>query len=843
MLKTSLKSVLAHKLRLGLSFVAIVLSVAFIAGSLIFTDTLGKGFRDLFSQISPDITVAKETNFSSFDGPSDTAVVPQSVVDLLVTVEGVDVVEPQVNVVGVQIVGADGEVVGRAGPPALGGDYSDTEGISPLRITEGREPSGPGEVAIDEGSVEGGDLVVGQPVRILMPNGEPIEPTLVGVVRYGESGNLGGATLTTWDRATAQDLLLPEDTWSLVAVRAAEGISDEELESRITEVIPEGFDVRTSAEQTEESAGDLEDALSFINIFLLVFAGVAVFVGSFIILNTFSMLVAQRMRELALLRAVGASRGQVTRSVLVEAVVVGFAGATTGILLGIGLAMLLRTLFGALGIEFGETPFVFAARTFLWSYAVGVVVTVLAAYLPARRASKVPPVAAMRDDVTMAPKGLRARGTVGAVLTLLGMGLLVAGLSAEGSTAAAYVGSAAVVVIVGVAVLSPVLSRPVVGFLSILYPRLFGTVGRLSRDNARRSPRRTAATASALMIGLALVGSMGTLAASTNASIDKLIDDALGADFVVSNSLGSGFSTSVAASLRGTGGVETVNVQRFTQARVDGEDTFISATEPDTLDAAVSLTYVSGSSADLRGQSLLVDEPTAAANGWAVGDRVSLQLSAGETEVTIGGIYEVNQAVGPYLTSLDAWDAAGGPDRDNMLFVDAAAGTDVTALESRLDEQLAPYPNVDVKDQTEFKEEQRGFVDQILTIIYALLALSILIAVLGIINTLVLSVIERTREIGLLRAVGLTRGQLWRMVTLEAVVISVFGALLGLVVGVGFGAALQRALAEQGISELSIPIGLLVTFVLAAAAVGVVAALWPAWRATRIDVLRAITTD
>jgi putative ABC transport system permease protein len=843
MLKTALRNVLSHKLRLGLSFVAVVLSVAFVAGSLIFTDTLGKSFRDLFTQISPDVTVSKATNFSNSFDAGATAVVPQSVVDTIKGIDGADVVEPQVNVQGVQIVGSNGKVIGTAGPPALGGDFSDTEGISPLKLVEGHAPQGPDQVVIDQSSVEKGKLQVGQPVKIVMPSGPPVEPTLVGVVRYGETGNLAGATFTGWEAASAQQLLLHDDTWSAVAVRADDGVSDATLKKRIADALPAGYDVRTSAEQAEEAASDIEQGLSFLNVFLLVFAGVAVFVGSFIILNTFSMLVAQRTRELALLRAVGASRAQVTRSVLVEALIVGFVGATAGIGVGIGLASLLKALFGAFGLELGSTPFVFAPRTFLWSYAVGLIVTSVAAYFPARKAAKVPPVAAMRDDVTMQPRGLRLRATVGALITGVGIVALVAGLLAGGSTAASLVGVAAVLVLIGVAVLSPVLSRPIVGGLSVLYPKLFGTVGRLSRDNARRNPRRTAATASALMIGLALVGSMGTLAASTKASIDKLVDSALGADFVVSNPAQIGFSTAVTDDVRSVDGVQAVNVQRFGQAKLDGKSIFISATDPGTLSTAVAIDFVAGSAKGLEGNGLLVDESTAKSNGWQVGDTARLQMATGETEVTVGGIYKVNPAQGAYLTSLHAWEAAGGPKSDNMLFIDTAPGTDLSTMETRLDKALADFPNVSVADRAEFKDQQRSGIDQVLAIIYALLGLSIIIAVLGIINTLVLSVIERTREIGLLRAVGMVRSQLWRMVTLEAVVISVFGALLGLVVGVGFGTALQQSLVGQGVEVLSIPFGLLIGFLVASGVVGVLAALWPTWRATRIDVLRAITTD
>lgn len=845
MLRASLKSLLAHKLRLVLSGLAVALGVAFVAGSLIFTDTLGKSFRDLFADISADVTVTAETNFANPFDAGAAATVPQSVVERLGAVEGVEVVEPQVSVDGVRAVGADGEMIGTAGPPGLGIDFSTTEGISPLRIVDGREPAGVGEVVIDSGAAEAGELIVGQPLTIVMPSGPPVEVTLVGIADLGEgAGSLGGATLVAWERSAAQELLLSPGQWSAVALRVADGRTDAAVRDRVLDVLPEGYRALTQAEQAEDSASEIEQGLSFINTFLLVFAGVALFVGSFLILNTFSMLVAQRTRELALLRAVGASRRQVTRSVLIEALVLGVVGSTVGLALGAGLALLLEVAFSAFGLDLGDQPLVFGLATVAWAYAVGVGVTVVAAYVPARRASRVPPVAAMREDTTMAPKGLRTRGWFGAAVTLAGAGLLGAGLAGVGGgTAVALVGAGVLAVLVGVTVLSPVLARPVIGTLAATYPRLFGTVGRLGRDNAIRNPRRTATTASALMIGLALVGAMGTLAASTNASIDELIDDTVGADFVVSDAIGSGFSPEVTSTAAAVDGVAAVNAQRFGIVRVEGQDSFVVATDAATLDGALALDYVEGSVDALDGSTVLLDTAAAEAAGVSVGDPVELVFPAGEAALTVGAVFEPNQALAPYVVSLQTWQDVSGSTRDNFVYLSLADAADPAAVGADLEAALADYPNVELRDQTEFKESQRSQVDQFLFLIYALLALSIGIAVLGIVNTLALSVIERTREIGLLRAVGLMRRQLRQMIMLEAVVISVFGALLGLGIGVGFGVALQRALADDGIAVLAVPVTSLLVFLGLSAVVGVLAALWPARRAARIDVLRAVTTE
>ena len=468
------------------------------------------------------------------------------------------------------------------------------------------------------------------------------------------------------------------------------------------------------------------------------------------------MLVAQRSRELALMRAVGASRRQVTRSVLVEALAVGLVGAVVGLGVGVLLARGLEALFGLLGLELGDSPLVVTGRTVAVSLLVGVLVTLAAAYVPARRAARVPPVAAMRDDVAMAPKGLRLRGTLGVLLTLAGAGVLAAGLLASGAAAASAVGVGVLLVLIGVTVLAPVLTRPVVGALGAAYPALFGAVGRLGRTNAQRNPRRTAATASELMIGLALIGAMGTLAASVNSSIDRLVDRSLGADFVVSTAVGLPFSSDLAERLRTVRDVEAVVQQRFATARATGDagggeqELFGSAVDPATLESAISVQYASGSTAGLAGRSLVVDENIANDLGWEVGEEVPVTLPAGEQRLRIGALYEPNSVLGQFAISLPTYEAAAGGRQDSYVYVVGREGADPAALKAALNAQLADYPNVTLKDQTEFKEEQRGQVGTLTNLIYGLLALSVLIAVLGIVNTLALSIIERKREIGLL---------------------------------------------------------------------------------------------
>jgi putative ABC transport system permease protein len=845
-LKASLKSLLAHKLRLALSTVAIVLGVAFVAGSLIFTDTLSRSFDSLFQETASDITVTQK---SSFEGSDDFATggkgVPGTLIAKVRQVEGIEAVEGQLFVDGVQIIGKNGKVVGTAGPPSAGIDWSDTPGVSAARLAEGRAPKGENEVVIDSATAEKAGFAVGDSTRVLTPR-KPVQVTITGIFKFGESGNTGGSVLVAFDRAAGEKLLGTPGYYASLGARVADGVSQDEVRDRVAAALGTDYQVKTKQEQADSNARDVEQGLQFINIFLLVFAGVALFVGSFIILNTFSMLVAQRTRELALLRAVGASRRQVTRSVLVEAFVMGIVGSTLGLAAGFGLALGLKAAFGAMGIELAAEGLVFSTRAVVWSYIVGIVVTTVAAYFPARRAAKVPPVAAMRDDVAMPTRSLHRRTLVGAVLTALGAAGLAVGLGpASGSTAAYLVGLSAMVVLIGVAVLSPVLSVPVVKGLGAALPRMFGTVGRLSRGNALRNPRRTAATASALMIGLALVGMFSVVASSTTASVERTVDESLGSEFVLNSpSTFAGFSPEIAAKLRQTAGVESVTQQRFGQAQLDGKSAFLSAIDPAGLDRALKVQFTAGSAAGLSGSGLLVAENVAGNRGWAVGDRVPLLFRDGtKADLTVAGVYKANQAVGETVVSLDTLAKGGGPQRDQFLYVSAAVGADTATVKKNLETAVSDYPNVVLQDQSGFKENQRKQVNQLLYFIYGLLALSIIIAVLGIVNTLALSVIERTHEIGLLRAVGMSRRQLRRMVRLESVVISVFGAVLGLLIGVGFGVALQPTLADQGIGVLSVPGASLAGFVVVAAIIGVLAAVWPARRAARLDVLRAITTE
>ncbi len=845
MWRMTVRSLLSHKLRMAMSALAIVLGVAFVAGTLVFTDTLSRTFGDLFANTSADVNVSPKAAFdvglTGTGGTAGSATVPQSVVDSIRTLPGAAAVSGVVQAQGVYVLGRDGKVLNTGGSPGIGISWGTEPTLNPAHLTGGRAPVVEGEVALDTATVDKTGYRLGDTVALLTP-GPRVSARLVGVFRFGTSGGLAGASLAAFDTATAQRLLTPSGGYTAVSVGAAKGVSDPALQQRVRGAIGGGFDVKTRQEQADSSAAALEGQLSFFSIFLLVFAGVALFVGSFIILNTFSMLVAQRSKELALLRALGASRGQVTRSVLAEALVLGLVGSTVGLGAGFGIAAGLRALFGRFGLTL-DGSLVFSARTVLWSYGVGVLVTLVAAYLPARKAARTPPVAAMRADASAPERSLRRRTLAGAFLCALGAAALVVSITTEGNTAASWVGLGAVALLVGTITVSPALAVPFLRTAGAVLPAVWGRTGHLARENALRNPRRTAATASALMIGLALVSAFSILGASTNASVDKLIGQGLRADFVVSTAVGQPFTPEVAARVAAVDGVATVMQHRFGQVQVDGGSTFLTAVDPAALDRTVTLDYVKGSTAALRGDGLLVDEATAKAHGWSIGSPVQALLpNATRLDLVVGGIYRANQVIGTLVVPIDTYTAAGGSPLDQYVYVDLTPGVDARVVRTALEGALAAYPVVKLKDQSQFREELKAQVSQLLLLIDALLALSVLIAVLGIVNTLALAVIERTREIGLLRAVGMARPQLRRMVRLESVAISLYGAALGLVLGVVLGLSLTSALSGQGIEVLSVPVWRLALFLVIAAGIGVLAALWPARRAARLQILAAIAT-
>ncbi|MFA1547191.1 ABC transporter permease [Actinomadura chokoriensis] len=829
--RVTLRNLAAHKIRLVLTAVAVILGVAFVAGTLIFTDSMNKQFDELFSRVGKNVAVdvrAEKVVGGDDDGMAARPV-PASVLKALQGVEGVR--DPKGNVNGyAAVVGKDGKVVGTAqnGPPQIGANW--TAGGS-YDLASGRAPQGPGEVVIDAKTAEKGELAVGDVAQVLTA-GPPARMTVVGLV---DTGNLMGATLTAFDTPTAQKLMLKPGYFSDIQMGSA-GPSEQELRDRVAKVLPQGVEAVTGEKLREESKSDVAQMMNFFRTFLLVFALISIFVGAFIIFNTFSMLVAQRTRELALLRAIGAARGQVTRAVIGEAVAVGAVGSTLGLAAGAGLASLLQTQMG----DAGQGGLTFTATPVIWSYTVGIVVTVVSAYFPARRAAKTPPVAAMRDDVALPQRSLRIRVALGSLVTLAGAGLIAAGLAGTGDNPAIPVGAGAFGVFVGVAMLGPVISVPVMKVLGAPFARLLGSPGRLARQNALRNPRRTAATAAALMIGLALITTVNVLGATMRASVDERVDSQFGADYLVQSQGAGGVNAEAQQKIKDTPGVVAVSPTYDAKAQIEGKDAFYVAGDLPALAKAARLKLVSGSAAG-GPASIMVDEGTAKNRGWKVGTPVPVRFADGGVErLTLSGVYAKSNLVGPRLISAQAHLRHAVRPTVGIMVVDTVAAN--AATKAALDSAVKAYPNLEVADQATLKDDARKQVDGFVTFLTILLVMSVIIAAVGVVNTLALSVIERTREIGLLRAIGLSRRQLRRMIRLESIMIALFGAVLGMGIGVAFGAALQNALADQGLGVLSVPYGTLLVYLVVAAVIGVLAALWPAWRAGRMDVLKAIST-
>jgi putative ABC transport system permease protein len=847
MLRATLKSLLARKLRLILSGLAVVLGVMFVAGAFVVTDTLNRSFDSLFasaySTTDVDVAAKPKVEVSEFEGEEVAAPLAASVVKQVSGVPGVKSAVGQVNADGARVIGSDGKVLTSMGPPRLGTNWTGTDSL--LQLREGRGPTAASEIAVNAAVAKAAGIKIGDRVGVLT-----LEPkkefTLVGI--WGYSGNrdsIGGAQEVAFTEPVAQKLMLGETgVYSSVRVQAADGVTPEALRDRIAGVVGPGYETRTGEQLADESAAGIQEGLGFFSNILLGFAGVALFVGIFLILNTFSIIVAQRTRELALMRAIGASRRQVIGSVLVEAVVIGLVAAVLGLAAGVGVGFGLAYLFsefGGGGLQLAPIGVPLAA--IISSFVVGVLVTVVAAVLPALRASRIAPVAAMQDVATP-DRPLTRISIAGGVVTALGATALGIGLFGDSGDATLWTILGGVLVsFIGIALLTPLISRPVVSVLGRLFS--WSLPGRLGRLNSGRNPRRTAITAAALMVGIALVTGVTVVMDSAKSSLKAEAASVLKAEVIISgDDNGPRPATYDPAVLREAAALPGVRAAAGLwddQVLINGKKEWVNATDDV---AALSQAFGDGSTVTtLRDDQILVDVPTAKDHGWQVGTRLTIQASRGEPhDYTLAATFAKDTLPGTILLP-GAATKDFGITQPVIGFVRLDDGVALGQALPQIKALLADSPEVSAQDAQAFVNEQAATFDVIITMIQILLALAILIAVLGVINTLALSVLERTRELGLLRAVGLGRAQTMRMVTVEAVVISVFGALLGVVVGAGLGTAVTRALKSDGITELVLPWGRMGTYLLLAAVVGVIAAVLPAIRAARLNVLGAIAHD
>ncbi|MEU4191549.1 FtsX-like permease family protein [Kribbella sp. NPDC026611] len=839
MLKLGLRSVLAHRLRFVLCTVAVMLGVAFAGGAMVFTDTLSTALKKNFAVSTADVTVTPATPIDSDSNLP--ATFQADVVDRVRAVPGVAGAYPQLLVSGVQILALDGNPITTYGLTTFGLSWPGDTRTAPFKLLDGTAPFGTGQIALDESTASREGYDVGDQLRVITPT-RAVTATLTGITTPALAGVAAGQPMVSFDRATAQLLLLGKPGWTSITVTVAPGSDAATVSAAISKALGDGVKVRTAAQVTTDGEHDLDRTFGGLSTLLLAFAGLALFVGTFLIVNTFAMVVAQRSRELAMLRAIGASRGQVTGTVLAEGFVIGMLGSTLGLLIGIGVAVGIRFAYERLDLRIPTATLQVTPATIIACYIIGIGVTLAAAFPAARRAGKLPPIAAMRDDVPTPERRLLTRVAIGGFLLLMSLILLAIGLKAGALPGALLVGVGGAMTILSVVMISPLISRYVVRLLMRPFGRKAPVT--LGRRNAERNPRRTSATASALMISVALISGLLVIAASAKASINHSIADALGtSELVITSSGPPSFSPEVADRTAKVAGVQSVHRVRQQTGKVGSATVKVRGVSDGTLDGPIAAKFDSGSVAALGAGQAVVPRNLAKMLNLTVGKTFELATASGKHKLTVGAILAPNRQLNAVVLSLPAYAAVGGSPTDSVLYVEVAKGTQVEQVRAAVRAQLKDYPTIAIADQQAYAAQAREPVNGMLAGFGFLLALAILIALLGIVNTLALGVVERTREIGLLRAIGMDRPQLSRMLRVESIAISLLGALLGLVIGVAFAASIQSTLVDNGLSVRAIPVLQLAVAVLVAGLFGVLAAVWPSRRAARLDVLRAIASE
>jgi putative ABC transport system permease protein len=836
MRRVSMRNLAAHRVRLLLTVVSVLLGTAFVAGSFVFTDTLQGSFDKIFNTADKGLDARVQPKHDYDPG------VATNVVSQVRAVPGVRTVEVHADA-PVVLVNSHGKKVKSGGAPSEGDMWNaPANAVGPVpSFVSGRAPSRPGEIVINNGAAKKGQLRTGDHAKVVLPNAAVTNVTVVGV--YRTEAETGGYIGVLFSPQQARQLFTDGRHVGSLDIAADKGVSEKTVAARIERTLPSTLEVRTGTQARADDQNGIQTALSFINYILLGFGFIALIVGTFIIYNTFSMLVAQRLRELALLRAIGAARKQVRRSVLVEAGVIGLIGSALGLLGGVGLAYGLHALLDALDLGLPSGGLVVGPRTVIAALVVGTGVTLLSANAPARRAAKVPPVAAMREEFASTSAGsLRRRTVIGAALAAVGVVATVGGaLTKSGGSAAALIGLGLLGVAAGTMMLSPVLAAAIINPLGKVLGRPFGPIGRLARTNAVRNPRRTAATAFALTLGLLLVSGIAVVGASVKASLNKTFDNGVRADYILTTSSEVNVPTQASAAAAKVRGVGSATQLHDLQTLVDGkksDGTGVDGPLPPVL--KVEMKHGGGQP---TGHNVLISKAYAKKHHWAIGSTHTFSIPGRATvRETVSGIYADDQLLGPWLVSGDVYRMlTPRPDwSDEVTLIKGAPGTDLKTLGADLDRATNSYYVVNVQTRSEFKGSLASQVNGLLGLLYGLLGLAIVIAILGIINTLALSVIERRREIGMLRAVGMQRKQVRRTIYVESLLIAVFGALLGLSLGLVYGPLFARTLRGQGLSTVSVPWGQALGFLVLAAVVGVLAALWPAHRAARTKPLEAI---
>ncbi|MBL1099032.1 ABC transporter permease [Streptomyces coffeae] len=856
-LKTSMRNFVAHKGRMALSAIAVLLSVAFVSGTLVFTDTTNATFDKLFAATSSDVTVSPKNANNGDDAQTSTRIetLPAAEKKRIEGIKGVKSVAGDATSQKITVVDKKNKDIGpSSGAPTIGTNWDPTEHRS-VKLTSGRAPRGPTEVMLDADTAKSKKVKIGDELRVIGIPGE-FRAKVVGLVTFQVTNP--GSTVLYLDTPSAQRLLLGRaEAFTSFALTAQPGVSNDQLKKNVLAELGTGLKVQTKAEASAEAEDDIGSFLDIMKYAMLGFAGIAVLVGIFLIVNTFSMLVTQRTREIGLMRAIGSSRKQINRSVLIEALLLGIIGSVLGVLAGVGLAVGLMKIMGSAGLHLSTDQLTVKPATPVVGLSVGIVVTVIAAYIPARRASKISPMAALRDAGTPADaKAGRIRAVIGTVLTAAGaVALFAAGSADKATDGSMFLGLGVLLTLVGFIVIGPLLAGLVIRVLAAVILRIFGPVGRLAERNALRNPRRTGATGAALMIGLALVACLSVVGSSMVASASDELDKSVGADFIVQpKGPGKPITPQIEKAMEKAKGLDHIShLKVIDNARLTlpdgktvGKD--LSAATP-TYAQDLRSPVVEGSLGDAYGENAMsLPEGFAKDHKVKKGDTVTVAFDHGrKAKLTVAAITSDDTSLdkGAMYLSIATVQRYVPADRiptDMMVLGTAKDGQEDQAYAS-LKKQLAQYPSIQVRDQTDYKKMMEDQIGQLLNLVYGLLALAIIVAILGVVNTLALSVVERTREIGLMRAIGLSRRQMRRMIRLESVVIALFGALLGLGLGMGWGATAQKLLALEGLKTLEIPWPTILTVFIGSAVVGLVAALIPAFRAARMNVLNAIATE
>jgi putative ABC transport system permease protein len=857
MWRATVKGVLARRVRLALTALAVVLGVTFVSGTYVLTDTLKQSFGTLFSQYAAgvDLVVRGQAPFGNGDGSRQR--IPEGIVDTVRQVPGIEAADGFLQGYA-QFVGKDGKTtIQTAGAPTFGISWSGGDQVGPARIAAGARPVRDGEVAMDVGTARRNGFKVGDRVKVLL-DAEAEEFKLVGLFKLGTQGDFGAVSFAAFDPTTAQRVFDAPGVFDAVNVRVAPGTSPAAAKRALERVLNPGgpsignaFEITSAAVVADETRAPVDEFLSILNDALLGFAGVGLLVGGFIIFNTFTILVSQRLRELGLLRAMGASGPQVIGSVLAEAAVIGVFASMVGLVLGVALAQALLWLLPGFGFPVPKGDLVVIGRTVFASALVGIGVTMLAAVVPAIRAARTSPIAAISDVRTSAgARPRRSRAILGLLVTAIGCAIGVYGFSADltinNAVAITFLGG--FVIFLGLVIFGPLIARPLSSAIGRPLPAIFGVTGSLARGNAMRNPRRTSATAAALIVGLALVALVAIFADSLKTSVRGAIND-VRADFILTAPQFAGFSPKVADRVRDVPGVQRAVAFRWGDVRINGNDETVNGADIKGLEDVINLKLIGGRTRGMPADGILLSEREAEGYKKKVGDPISVVFPAiGPQTLTVSGIYKTRRFSGAFpidfIVSKRLFDQVfSGTQQDTLLYVKAEPGQ-AAAVGKRLSRSLAePFPNIDVQDRAQYLASREGTVDQFLNVFIALLLLSEIIAVLGIVNTLMLSIYERTREVGLLRTVGTTRRQVWAMVCGESVIIAVIGCVLGLLVGLLWGWGVTNALRGQFVDTFSVPVGTLALFLVASVIAGVVAALLPAWHASRLDVLEAIAHE